>query len=312
MSQSVVAPQSVSLESALADFDSHLRAQRRLSEHTVRAYRGDLGQLFDFAAESGVTRLEEIDLGLLRAWLATMSARSLSRATLARRGAAVRTFFEWACRAGRVSSDPAARLVSARPDRTLPTVLTADDAATFLDTARSRVDEDDPDPVHLRDWAALELLYATGVRVGELVGADVDDVDLDANTLRVLGKGGRERVVPFGIPAARAVRTWIERGRPELAGPTSARALFLGRRGNRVDVRQVREVAYRVARMAGVEELSPHALRHSAATHLLEGGSDLRTVQEVLGHSSLATTQRYTHVTAERLRSSYQQAHPRA
>ncbi|NLF04419.1 MAG: tyrosine recombinase XerC [Actinomycetales bacterium] len=312
MSQSVVAPQSVSLESALAAFDSHLRAQRRLSEHTVRAYRGDLGQLFDFVAESGVTQLADIDLGLLRAWLATMSARSLSRATLARRGAAVRTFFEWACRAGHVPTDPAARLVSARPDRTLPTVLTAGDAATFLDAARGRVDEGDPDPVHLRDWAALELLYATGVRVGELVGADLGDVDLDANTLRVLGKGGRERVVPFGIPAARAVRSWIERGRPELAGPTSASALFLGRRGNRVDVRQVREVAYRVARMAGVEELSPHALRHSAATHLLEGGSDLRTVQEVLGHSSLATTQRYTHVTAERLRSSYQQAHPRA
>lgn len=312
MSQSVAAPQSVSLESALVDFDSHLRAQRRLSEHTVRAYRGDVGQLFDFVAERGVSELVDIDLGLLREWLATMSARRLSRATIARRGAAARTFFEWACRAGHVATDPAARLVSARPDRTLPTVLTTHDAASFLAAARDRIDDGAPDPVHLRDWAAMELLYATGVRVGELVGADVSDVDLDSNTLRVLGKGGRERVVPFGVPAARAVRAWLERGRPRLAVGVSAGALFLGRRGSRVDVRQVREVAHRVARMAGVEDLSPHALRHSAATHLLEGGSDLRTVQEVLGHSSLATTQRYTHVTAERLRSSYQQAHPRA
>lgn len=312
MTQSVVAPQGVNMESALADFDTHLRAQRRLSEHTVRAYRGDIGQLFEFAVERGVTELAEIDLGLLREWLATMGARRLSRATLARRGAAARTFFEWACRAGHVPTDPAARLVSARPDRTLPTVLTPHEAATFLEAARERVDAGDPDPLHLRDWAAMELLYATGVRVGELVGADVPDVDLGSNTLRVLGKGGRERVVPFGIPAARALRSWLERGRPALVGPRSGAALFLGRRGSRVDVRQVREVAHRVARMAGVEDLSPHALRHTAATHLLEGGSDLRTVQEVLGHSSLATTQRYTHVTAERLRSSYQQAHPRA
>jgi len=310
MGQSVAAPQRVSLESAIAAFDSHLRAQRRLSEHTVRAYRGDISQLFDFAREHGVDGLENFDLGLLRSWLATMSDRRLSRATIARRGAAVRTFFDWACRAGHVPTDPAARLVSARPDRTLPTVLTTGDAANFLEAARQRVD--DGDPVHLRDWAAMELLYATGVRVGELVGSDVDDIDLDSNTMRVLGKGGRERVVPFGIPAARALHAWLERGRPELVGARSDRALFLGRRGSRVDVRQVREVAHRIAAMAGVEDLSPHALRHTAATHLLEGGSDLRTVQEVLGHSSLATTQRYTHVSAERLRSSYQQAHPRA
>lgn len=312
MGQSVVTPQGAGLESALADFDSYLRAQRRLSEHTVRAYRGDVSQLFEFAVGRGVRELTQIDLGLLREWLATMSARRLSRATLARRGAAVRTFFEWARADGRVPTDPAARLVSARPDRTLPTVLSVEEAARFLDAARARAEQGEPDPVRLRDWAALELLYATGVRVGELVGADVDDVDLESRTLRVLGKGGRERVVPFGAPALRALRAWLERGRPALAGPRSGAALFLGRRGSRVDVRQVREVAHRVARIAGVEDLSPHALRHSAATHLLEGGSDLRTVQEVLGHSSLATTQRYTHVSAERLRSSYQQAHPRA
>jgi len=300
----------VCLESALSDFDAYLRAQRRLSEHTVRAYLGDLRQLFDHAQARGVDSLDGIDLALLRGWLAVMGERRLSRATLARRGAATRTFFEWARRTGRVTEDPAARLVSARPDRTLPTVLSAEETASLLEAARSRVD--DGDPVHLRDWAALEMLYATGVRVGELVGANLEDVDLDAHTLRVTGKGSRERVVPFGIPAARALRAWLDRGRPRLIGPRSGAALFLGRRGSRVDVRQVREVAHRVAAIAGVTDLSPHALRHTAATHLLEGGSDLRTVQEVLGHSSLATTQRYTHVTAERLRASYTQAHPRA
>ena len=310
MPQLVVAPQEACLESALSDFDAHLRAQRRLSEHTVRAYRGDLRQLFDYARGRGVDKLEGIDLALLRGWLAMMGARQLSRATLARRGAAARTFFEWARRSGRVPTDPAARLVSARPDRTLPTVLSTDETAMLLEAARLRID--DGDPVHVRDWAVLEMLYATGVRVGELVGTDVDDLDLDAHTLRVLGKGGRDRVVPFGVPAGRAIRTWIERGRPRLAVEGSGHALFLGRRGHRVDPRQVREVAHRVAAIAGVGDLSPHALRHTAATHLLEGGSDLRTVQEVLGHSSLATTQRYTHVTAERLRNSYQQAHPRA
>lgn len=310
MATSVAAPQRVCLESALSDFGAHLRAQRRLSEHTVRAYLGDLRQLFDHAQARGVDSLDGIDLALLRGWLAVMGERRLSRATLARRGAATRTFFEWARRTGRVTEDPAARLVSARPDRTLPTVLSAEETASLLEAARSRVD--DGDPVHLRDWAALEMLYATGVRVGELVGANLEDVDLDAHTLRVTGKGSRERVVPFGIPAARALRAWLDRGRPQLVGPRSGAALFLGRRGSRVDVRQVREVAHRVAAIAGVTDLSPHALRHTAATHLLEGGSDLRTVQEVLGHSSLATTQRYTHVTAERLRASYTQAHPRA
>lgn len=294
----------------MSDFALHLDAQRGLSPHTVRAYRSDIENLLTFADGIGRSGLDEIDLGVLRAWLASMANAHLSRATMARRGAAVRTFFDWARRTGRVASDPAARLASARPIRSLPTVLGVEHAARLLDVARTRADDDDA--VHLRDWAALELLYATGVRVGELVGADVDDLDLDRRTLRVVGKGNKERVVPLGVPAARAASRWLLRGRPALVTATSGPALLLGRRGQRVDQRQLRAVSHEIAELSGVEDIAPHALRHTAATHLLQGGSDLRSVQEVLGHASLATTQRYTHVTAERLRTSYHQAHPRA
>jgi integrase/recombinase XerC len=296
--------------SVISEFALHLDVQRGLSPHTVRAYRGDIEHLLAFAESQGTTQLEQVDLLTVRAWLAAMANAKLSRATIARRGAAVRTFFDWARRTGRVTTDPAARLASARPIRSLPTVLCVENAARLLDVARARAQ--DGDPVFLRDWAALELLYATGVRVGELVGADVDDLDLDRRTLRVLGKGNKERIVPLGVPAARASSDWLLRGRPVLATATSGPALLLGRRGQRVDQRQLRAVSHEVAELSGVEDIAPHALRHSAATHLLEGGSDLRSVQEVLGHASLATTQRYTHVTAERLRTSYHQAHPRA
>ncbi|PVU81863.1 recombinase XerC [Cellulomonas sp. WB94] len=295
---------------AVADFAMHLRAQRGLSEHTVRAYVGDIEHLMAFAGRYGRTEISDVDLGLLRAWLASMAAAERSRATLARRGAAARTFFDWARRTARVASDPALRLASARPASPLPTVLGVDATARLLDVARTRAQ--DSDPVHLRDWAALELLYATGVRVGELCSADLDDLDLSERTLRVVGKGDKERVVPFGVPAAEAVQAWLDRGRPSLAGELAGRALLLGRRGGRADQRQIRAVAHTVAALSGVDDVAPHALRHTAATHLLEGGSDLRSVQEVLGHASLATTQRYTHVTAERLRTSFEQAHPRA
>ena len=291
-------------------FAEHLTVQRGLSPHTVRAYIGDLEHLFAFAAAAGRVTLDQVDLPVLRSWLASMAAAPLSRATLARRGAAVRTFFAWAQRTGRIDTDPAMRLASARAAVTLPTVLGVEPAARLLDVARTRAD--DGDPIHLRDWAALELLYATGARVGELVGADIDDVDFDQRMMRVLGKGGKERMVPFGVPAARATRNWLTDGRPLLAAADSGPALLLGRRGHRADQRQLREVSHRVSALADVDDVAPHALRHSAATHLLAGGSDLRTVQEVLGHATLGTTQRYTHVSAERLRRSFQQAHPRA
>ncbi|GAA1623453.1 tyrosine recombinase XerC [Georgenia ruanii] len=295
----------------LEAFTRFLGLQRGLSPHTVRAYVTDVGQLLEhLGGDEDADPLARLDLTTLRAWLADQRRRGMSRATLARRTAAVRTFCTWAHRSGHLAQDVGARLRSPRPNRHLPTVLAVDDAAQLLAVAQDRAGDDDP--VHLRDWAALELLYATGVRISELVGVDVPDLDAGERTVRVTGKGDKDRVVPFGVPARRALEAWLERGRPALAGPASARALFLGARGGRVDPRTIRGVVHRLTAVAGVPDLAPHGLRHSAATHLLAGGSDLRTVQEVLGHSSLATTQRYTHVTPERLLAAYTQAHPRA
>ncbi|WP_372434913.1 tyrosine recombinase XerC [Cellulomonas wangleii] len=293
-----------------ADFATHLRAQRGVSDHTVRAYLGDVDHLLDHAVRHGATDLGDVDITILRGWLAAMANAHRSRATLARRAAAARTFFRWAVHTGRVPTDPTLRLGTARAAGALPTVLAVEPVTRLLDAARERAL--DGDAVHVRDWAAVELLYATGVRVGELCGADVDDVDAAELMLRVVGKGDKERVVPFGRPAAQAVDAWLRTGRPRLVRDGSPPALLLGSRGGRIDQRQVRTVVHDLAREVGVEDVAPHALRHTAATHLLEGGSDLRTVQEILGHASLSTTQRYTHVSAERLRSAFQLAHPRA
>lgn len=292
------------------DFAAHLRSQRGLSPHTVRAYLGDIDGLLAFAARHGRTELAAVDLGILRAWLASMASRRLARATMARRAAAARTFFGWAVHTGLLADDPTLRLATAKTATHLPSVLRQDDVAQLLDTAAQAAEE--RDPVAVRDWAAAELLYASGVRVGELCGADVADVDLVTRSMRVVGKGDKERVVPFGGPAAEALATWLTQARPRLARPTSGDALFLGARGGRVDQRRMRDAVHAMARHAGVDDVAPHALRHTAATHLLERGSDLRSVQELLGHASLGTTQRYTHVSAERLRSSYRLAHPRA
>lgn len=294
----------------LARFCVDLSVHRGLAAHTVRAYRSDVEQLASYATARGITRPADVDLDLLRAWLAEMSERNLSRATLARRGASVRSFFEWSSRVGEVAHDPASRLASPRGDRLLPAVLDVDAARELMETARERAESGNP--AHLRDWAAVELLYATGIRVGELVGVDVPDVQLAERSVRVMGKGSRERVVPFGVPAGRAVHAWLESGRPVLVTDPAEPALLLGTRGQRWGQRQIRQVVHDLASLAGVVDIAPHGLRHSAATHLLAGGSDLRGVQEVLGHATLATTQKYTHVSAERLRSSYELAHPRA
>ena len=289
-------------------FTSSLRHGVGASDHTVRAYVSDVEALASFLGLDDDSTWTDVTLADLRAWLAHQAADGKSRTTVARRGASARAFFAWAHRVGVVEHNPAARLASAKAAVTLPHVLDVDQASRLLDTARLRAESGTA--IDLRDWAMAELLYATGIRVGELAGINVGDTDPNERTVRVLGKGAKERVVPYGVPAQRALTAWIERGRSNLAIDTVA--LFVGLRGSRVDQRQVREVIHCLASGAGIPDIAPHALRHSAATHLLEGGSDLRSVQEVLGHASLATTQRYTHVTADRLRNAYALAHPRA
>ena len=296
---------------ALEEFVRHLRSERGLSGHSVRAYRGDVATLLEHAHRMGRDRLEGLDLRVLRSWLAGQATRGMARATLGRRAAAARAFTAWAHRQGRLATDPGALLATPRSGRTLPGVLRRDEADALLHVAGLAADDDSP--VRLRDLAVLEVLYASGIRVGELCGLDVDDVDHGRRVLRVLGKGAKERTVPVGVPALQAVDRWLGAGRPALATPTSGPALFLGARGRRVDPRTVRRAVHElVAHVPGAPDLGPHGLRHSAATHLLEGGADLRSVQELLGHATLATTQIYTHVSVERLKATYDQAHPRA
>jgi integrase/recombinase XerC len=296
----------------LADYERHLVAERDLTPHSVRAYIGDILGLLDHSSRLGMTTPDQLDLRTLRSWLAKQQSMGRSRTTLARRATAARVFTAWLARTGRASVDAGSALRSPKAHRTLPPVLRADEAEALL-RATSEAAADTNGPLGLRDVAVLELLYATGIRVGELVGLDVDDVDRQRNVIRVLGKGRKERTVPFGVPAAAALDTWVARGRPELAREGSGAALFLGARGGRLDQRAVRTLVHRsVSAVPGAPDLAPHGLRHTAATHLLEGGADLRSVQELLGHASLATTQLYTHVSTDRLKRAYQQAHPRA
>ncbi len=296
----------------LEDYLRDLRLRRGLSAHTLRAYRTDLRGLLVHLADRGVDDLAAVDLRDLRAWLAAQQADGRARTTLQRRSAAVHGFFRWAERTGRTGSDPSAALRSPRPHRRLPATVSQAEAAQLLSDAIA-VAAEDGGPIGLRDVALLEVLYATGVRVAELCGLDLGDVDRDRRVLRVLGKGAKERSVPVGRPALDAVDVWVARGRPLLVGPASGDALFVGERGGRLDPRVVRRIVHRALRMVdGAPDLGPHGLRHAMATHLLEGGADLRSVQEMLGHASLATTQIYTHVSNERLRSAYLQAHPRA
>ena len=295
----------------LADYERHLVAERDLTPHTVRAYLGDVSGMLEHAARLGHVDVTTLDLRALRSWLASQQTLGKARTTMARRATAARVFTGWLLRTGRTETDAGALLGSPKARRTLPPALRADEARALLETAATRAD--DGSPVGLRDVAVLELLYATGIRVGELCGLDIDDLDHERRVVRVLGKGRKERTVPYGGPAQRAVDTWLQQGRPALARPGSGPALFLGSRGGRVDQRAVRTMVHaRLADVPGAPDLGPHGLRHTAATHLLEGGADLRSVQELLGHASLATTQIYTHVTTDRLRAAFRQAHPRA
>ncbi|MEU5840318.1 tyrosine recombinase XerC [Rhodococcus sp. NPDC047139] len=296
----------------LGDFLDHLRLEGNRSQHTIRAYSTDIRSLLRHLEERNPeARITELDLDLLRSWLAGMVEAGAARTTLARRTSSARVFTAWLVRTHRLDTDPATRLVSPRPHRTLPAVLRDDQALQIMEAAESGARE--LDPVALRDRTIVELLYATGIRVGELCAVDLGDVDADRRVLRVVGKGDKERIVPYGAPAADALDAWLRHGRPHLARPSSGAALLLGKRGGRIDQRQVRSVVHEaVSSVPGAPDLAPHGLRHSAATHLLEGGADLRVVQEVLGHSSLATTQLYTHVSVARLRAAHEQAHPRS
>ena len=295
-------------------YSAHLAEVRRLSPATVRAYRSDLA---DLSASSGDVELSEIDLELLREWLWRATQRGDARATIARRTSSARGFFEWAGDQGLIAEDPSLRLVAPKRGRTLPKVATSDVLAGVLEDLGTAAAEGDP--IALRDHALLEILYGAAVRVSELCGLDLGDIDGERRTARVLGKGSKERVVPFGGAAARALDAYLVRGRPALLarrvdGPKigDRSAVFLGARGARLGPRAVYDV---VSRILGPElgaMVGPHALRHSAATHLLDGGADLRAVQEILGHASLGTTQIYTHVSSERLTATYRLAHPRA
>jgi integrase/recombinase XerC len=314
------APLPAGLGAALEEFRHHIGAERGLSRHTVRAYLGDVTSLLEHAAAAGATAPADLGIGALRAWLAGQHGSGHSRATLARRAAAVRTFTAFAHARGLLAADPGPLLGMPRIPRRLPEVLRQDQVAAVLDApgapaagrpggTPSRRDA----ALALRDTAIVELLYATGIRVGELCGLDIGDLDTERRTVRVLGKGNRERTVPAGIPAVRAVGAWARSGRPVLVTPASGHALFLGARGKRLDPRTARRVVHeRLAVVPGTPDSGPHGLRHAAATHLLEGGADLRSVQEILGHASLTSTQIYTHVTVDRLQSAYRQAHPRA
>ncbi|MGB3484370.1 MAG: tyrosine recombinase XerC [Mycobacterium sp.] len=296
----------------LEEFGEYLALERGRSPHTQRAYLGDLRSLFEFAAERAPKAgLRSLTLPVLRAWLSAQAGAGAARTTLARRTSAVKTFTAWAVRRGLLDTDPATRLQMPKARRTLPSVLRQDQALAAMSAAKSGAQQGDPQA--LRDRLIVELLYATGIRVSELCGLDIDDVDLPRRLLRVVGKGNKQRTAPFGEPAEDALRAWLADGRPALLNRNSGPALLLGARGGRLDARQARTVVHQtVSAVDGAPDMGPHGLRHSAATHLLEGGADLRIVQELLGHSTLATTQLYTHVTVARLRAVHDQAHPRA
>jgi integrase/recombinase XerC len=303
---------SVALSEIRDAFLKYLESERNLSAHTIRAYLGDLDSFFEHLEKLDVTDFSKLELSHIRSWLANQQVKGGARSTLSRRAVSIRLFTKWATKKGYLAKDVGATLATPKGARTLPDVLNVADAGLAMDALATRVAEEDG-PLSKRDCAMVEVLYASGARVSELCGLDLQDIDYERNTIRVIGKGNKERTIPLGNPAMRALDAWLKEGRPSLAGDKSDRAVFLGARGKRIDQRTVRTVVYHALEaLDGAVKLGPHALRHSAATHLLEGGADLRTVQELLGHASLATTQIYTHVSTERLQKAFKQAHPRA
>lgn len=318
----------------------YLRSNKGLGSRTLRAYRVDVLQCLEWCGVNDLSDLNSVSTSVLRQWMYWLN-KNHARSSLARKVVAVRGFFAWVTHVGLISANPAQILNTPKIVNELPTVLDESQAEKLLDCAEDRSEDYavDKSPatehqentplksqiksqiktkqeyaIALRNAAILELLYATGMRVGELTGLNVQDIDFENHTVKVTGKGNKQRVVPFGVPAAKACKKWLDCGRNALQekSAASSQALFLGVRAKRIDQRVVRDIVHAAAAAANVPDVAPHALRHSAATHMLNGGADLREVQELLGHSSLNTTQRYTHVSIQALKQRYSQAFPRA
>jgi integrase/recombinase XerC len=282
-------------------------AERDLSPHTLGAYRSDLTAFNGWAERLGCTEVGQIDRTVLRRYVAYLAERRYARRSIARKASALRSMLAWAAGRGLIASSPATDLAVPKLDQPLPRVMRADDAARLCELPP------DDDAVGLRDRAILELLYSSGLRVSELCDLDVDEVDTSQGMVQVTGKGRKQRRIPVGVPAQKAMQRYVSDARLALMdGKNGAHALFLNRRGRRMNPRSVRAMITKYLKAEGAPSASPHTLRHSFATHLLDNGADLRAVQELLGHESLATTQIYTHVSTERLRAVYEQSHPRA
>jgi integrase/recombinase XerC len=299
------------VRSALGDFEKHLRDERRVSEHTLRNYLSDLEQFASFLASAmpGVRRPEEVDTLALRTYLGYLHQKGISKASVMRKLAALRTFFRFLHREGRVASNPAKALHTPRQVRKVPRVLSEAESVALVEAPPS---PEDHSLAGLRDRALLELLYATGMRASEVVGLDMERLLLSDRIIRVWGKGRKERVVPFGEPAARAVEAYLA-ARPDAGALGPASPVFCNLKGGRLTSRSLQRIVEKYLKIAPMDkDASPHTLRHSFATHLLSRGADLRAIQELLGHESLSTTQKYTHVAASHLKAVYDSAHPRA
>lgn len=283
---------------------------RNLSDNSIRGYVTDLESFLKHMEKLGIVEFNQLEIEHIRSWLANLQSTGVARSTLTRRIVSIRAFTNWAAANGWLTSDLGATLAIPKPHKVLPEVLNIEEAATVMKALELKAIEE-PTAINRRDLAIVEVLYGSGIRVSELCDLNLSDVDRSRNTLNVIGKGNKQRVVPLGLPAMRTIESYLSNARGEFVNQQSAEALFLGSRGKRIDQRTVREVVYEAMKAVGAS-MGPHGLRHSAATHLLEGGADLRTVQEILGHASLSTTQIYTHVSPERLQSAYKQAHPRA
>ena len=296
----------------LEEFLDYLKIEKNRSENTLRSYHTDLELLSEFLTNKGITNWDKTNNELIKEWVIDLKKKNISNTTIARRISSVKVFFGFLVKRNFIETNPTLKLITPKLNKVLPNVLGQKQAEQLLTQAANLEVEEEIEEVRIRDYAILEVLYSTGIRVSELVGLDLDDINFSNLTLKVLGKGRKERIVPFGIPAQDAIDLYLTESRNKFIDKKT-QALFLGQRGNRLNVRQVRRILNKAMhQIENGKEISPHDLRHSAATHMLEAGADLRIVQELLGHSSLATTQKYTHVTIERLREVFANAHPRA